>query len=386
MREFKHSARVANDLWGDDAGNPLSYGLSEKLKEKIRTGSLEADKDQTFIHAIYPRPRAEQSAGARGMPWASVWVELETKHVTYEGGYPTFPAAIPRYQKTPGEVYGRGRGDIAFPDTWTLNTAKRMDFEDWALKIRPPILYKHNSVIGSLKLVPGGPTPVNTQGQRIQDVMMPYQSGGNPEVSHINEEELRKSIRQVFYIDHILKLLEVEKSEMTAFEFAKKLELLFKLIGPVYGRLEWEYLHRIVDIGWEIMLQGRAFSPPPPGVYRTNGIIKTTFHNLIAKAQRAGDAEALTMAINDLAPLGQQFPEMFDWLNPDDTAIGILDVRGVSKRWRRDKDAVDKLRAARHDQNVKEQQTQQVAQFAEGAGKVAPLITALKKGGQAGGA
>jgi hypothetical protein len=379
FREFAYTPRVANDLWGPDSRNPLAFGLSEKLKGKLK--GADVDKNVPFIHAIYPRPRAEQGAGARGMPWVSCWIELETKHVCYEGGYLVFPIAVPRYQKTPGEVYGRGRGDIAFPDTFTLNTAKRMGFQDWALKIQPPILYKHNSVIGSLKLVPAGATPVNTMGQSIKDVMMPYESGSHPEVSHLNEEELRKSIRQIFFIDHILKLLETEKSEMTAFEFQKKLQLLFKLIGPVYGRLEYEFLHKLVDVGWTTMFNAGAFSPPPASIYRTNRDVKLVFENPIARSQRAEDVEGLSMAINDLAPLGQVFPQMFDWLDPDKTTLGVFRDRGVAAKWTRSLEQVETLRTARHQQNIQEQQAQQVAQFAESAGKVAPLVKVLSEQG-----
>ncbi len=370
MREFEVTGRVARDRWGLE-------NLSEKIQYAIKGGKL--DDNYKIIHIVKPRDKSEQGAGAKGMPWASLWIELETKHVILESGYHTFPAAIPRYHRTPGEVYGRGRGDIAFPDTWTLNSAKKMSLEDLALKIKPPVMVRHDSVIGTLRLTPGGPTTINTHGMPIRDAIMPWQTGSNPEVTNIREEELRKSIREIFYVDAIRQLLQVEKSEMTAFEFAKKIELLFRILGPVYGRLEYEYLCRSADIGFDLMLRGGAFSPPPPGIFRTSGEIRTVFQNPIAKAQRAGDAEAVAMTVQDLAPLVQLYPQIMDRIDPDKLADGIMELRGVPAKWMRSDDELVAFRQAKQQMQQQEAAVTQANAVADSAGKVAPLVKALQR-------
>ncbi len=375
FRRFELTARVAADRWGKE-------NLSEKIQNTLTSGRQ--DEPFKFVHAVYPRPKSEQySMGNKGMPWASCWVEYETKHVILETGYRKFPAAVPRYQRTPGEAMGRGRGDLAFPDTWTLNSAKRMGLEDWALKIRPPIMHSHSSVIGTLRIIPGAATPINTQGRPIRESIMPWETGSHPEVSNIKEEELRKTIKSIFYVDQILALLEVQKSEMTAFEFAKKIELLFRILGPVYGRMEWEYLHRIVDIMWDLLYYGGAFPPPPPEIQQTNGRIGVQFHNPIAKAQRSGDAEALTMALNDLGPLVQVFPQVFDRLDPQETADGIYDLRGVPAKWLRSDDQLKAFQDEKQKQHEQELAMQQAQGIANAAGKAAPMAKVLadNKGG-----
>lgn len=370
MREWRLSNRAARDQWGEER-------LPESAKNEL--AKMELDTLHTYIHAVYPRERSERKAGAQGMPWVSAWVEKESKHLVSEGGYETFPAAVPRYQKTPGEVYGRGRGDLAFPDTSTLNTAKRMGLEDWALKIRPPVLTRHDSVIGTLRLVPAGQTSVNTHGQPIGNSIMPFQTGSHPEISAIKEEELRKSIRQIFYVDQILALLEVQKTEMTAYEYAKKIELLFRLLGPVYGRLEWEYLHRIIDIAFDIMLKARAFSPPPDEVFDSDGEIDVEFQNPIAKAQRAGDVEAITLAVNDLAPLAQVFPQVWDGFDPDKTRSHIFEIRGVPAKVARSEEEIAELRAARAEQQQAEARMAMAKEAAEAAGKAAPMAKVVQE-------
>jgi|SRR3990167_6925953 len=370
MREFELTARVASERWTEEK-------MPESIKNCLKGEEKLKEKPFKFIHAIIPRTISEQTAGAAGMPWASVWVEKESKTVVHEGGYRVFPASVPRHHRTPGEVYGRGRGDLAFPDSWTLNTAKRMGLEDWALKIRPPVLVRSDSVIGSLRLVPAGPTTINTHGQKITDVIAPFETGSRPEVSSLKEEELRRTIREIFYVDTIRQLLETSKSEMTAFEFAKKLELLFRLMGPVYGRLEWEHLYRTVDVIFDLQLYAGGFSDPPQEVYMTDGKIDVEFQNPIAKAQRAGGAESLMMAANDLAPLGQMFPQIWDRLDPDKTALGILNIRGVPAQWTRNDDEMLALRKEREKQDTSKLQMEEVGSMAEAAGKVAPIVKAI---------
>jgi len=370
IREFEMTARVAKERWGD-----------ERLPEKVQNALKSGKEDTSFrwLHAILPRPRAERGPGALGMPWASVWIEKESKTVVHESGYRTFPCAVPRYRLTPGEVYGRGPGDIAFPDVWTLNMAKGMGLEDWALKIRPPILTRHNAVIGTLRLTPGGPTSVNTHGLPIDHVIRPFETGSRPEVSALKEEELRKSIREIFFVDTIRQLLQVEKSEMTAFEFAQKLNLLFRMVATAYGRLKHEFLARIGDVTFDQLFAAGAFPPPPPVVFDTDGEVDVEFENPIARAQRAGDAEALALAFGDLAPMLQLFPQMADRLDPDKTVAGVFDIRGVPAKWTRSDEEVEAVRSARQAQDERENALAEAGAVAEAAGKVAPLVKAVQR-------
>lgn len=369
------------DRWGPSASIPGSF--PESIRSAIDSKKMEASFK--IIQMIYPRPKSEQhSGGASGAPWASVWLDYESKHVIQEAGYRVFSAAVPRYHRTPGDDYGRGRGDIAWPDTWTLNTAKRMGLEDWALKIRPPIMHRSDSVMQGLRLVPAGANSINTHGRPISDAIMPWQTGSHPEVSHIVEEELRKTIRTVFFVEQILQLLEVNKSEMTAFEFAKKINLLFQILGPVYSRFIVELLQRNAENAFDLQYRAGDFSPPPPSMMRTNGNITLKFSNPIERAQRAGDAEGLAFALSDLAPLAQQFPEMLDWLDRDKAVPGIFAVRGIPAHWTRSEEEVLKVRAARAEQQAQDLQIQRAQEMAQVARDAAPMAKVASEGGLVG--
>jgi Bacteriophage head to tail connecting protein. len=371
-RKFYMTAQQISDKWSKIG----------KIPENVAKAITEGKPDRQFkiIHGIYPRPRGEQGYGNKGMPWASCWVENESKDVIFESGYPVFPASGPRYHRTPGEIMGRGRGDIAFPDVWSLNSAKRLGLEDHALKVRPAVMVTHDGLFGSLRLIPGGYTKLNTHGKDIRQTLMPFESGSRPEISNIKEEEMRKTVKMVFYVDHILNLMEVNKSEMTAFEFARKLQLLYKLIGPVYGRAELELLRSIVSIMFSIQLAAGDFAPPPPAMQRTNGIINVEFQNPLARMQRSEDAEALMLYLNDIAPLAQIDPSILDWLHKDNVAKGLQDLRGLPAKWRNTDRSVTMLRAARQQQQEKELLLQEAEQAANAANKAAPVMELMQGG------
>ena len=354
--------------------------LPEKIARCLKEGK--PDERFTIVHAILPRSLADQryAAGAKKMPYASCWIETESKQVIHESGYPDFPAAVPRYLRTPGEFYGRGRGHLAYPDTWTLNTIKRMSLEDLALKTKPPILHRHDSVIGTLRLTPGGPTSINTHGGPISDSIQAFQTGSHPEVTAIKEEELRKSIRQIFFVDQILMLMEVNKSEMTAFEFAKKMELLFRQLGPVYGRQRKELLERLWHIKFVQMFHAGAFPEPPPSFFEDGAEYDIVFENPLERAQRTTDADAMALVAQDFAPWLPIYPQMTDWLDADALSKMFLKTRGVSARVTNTTEQVAATRDERLAQQQQEQQLAEAGQLAEAAGHAAPMLQALQGG------
>ncbi len=374
-REWELTADVMARRWGKAA-------LPDKAKKALEEGK--PDTPFCVIHMVQPRSFSDRefAAGNKKMPWASVWVEKDSKQVVSESGYRTFPGAVARYQRTPGEAFGRGRGHLAFPDTWSLNELKRMSLEDFSFKVKPPVLVAHDSVFGTLRLVPGAPTTINTHGMPIESRIRPFETGSRPEITNMKEEELRKSIRQIFFVDQILALMEVNKSEMTAFEFAKKLELLFRLLGPVYGRTEREFLAQVWDNAFDAGLSGGLFSPPPQAIFETDGEIETVFENPIAKAQRAADVESIGLAIQDVTPWLAMFPQIKDRYDPDEIVTIVNRTRGVPAKAVRSVAQAQRFRDARMQQEQAEQSMAEAGQIAEAGKNVAPLLTALQGGKQ----
>ncbi len=378
-REFKYTAGSAVERFGLD-------NLSDAIKTSFRTGQV--DKLYDFVHAIQPRKSTDQSKfkGAQGMPFQACYVERDSKRLVEEGGYEEFPAQNPRYAQTPGETYGRGLGELALHDMQSLNADVRMGLEGHALENQPPILVRHNSVMGTLRLTPNGVTAVRTNGS-VQDVAMPLKTGRNWQADKVLVEQLRKAIRQRFMVDQILMMLEIDKTEMTAFEFSEKINLLYRLLGPVYGRFVSEFLNPLIDRVFAIMLRGGAFSPPPDILAAQGGIIDVEFDNPLAKAQQFEEVQAIQAGVQDLALIGKAELELrgstqvMDILDADKAGRKIFEIRGVPASVTRSEDEVEQVRAARQQAQEQQSQVQDAAAMAQTAGNLAPLITALKPQG-----
>lgn len=358
----------------------------DKVPDEVRKAAAnDKTKHQKFciVHAIFPRPLSEQNGDrADGMPWASVYVEKKSKKIVKESGFSTFPFSVPRWHKSQNEAYGRGRGELALPDTKTLNTSKKLGLEDHALKVRPPIFARHDSVLGgTIRLRPAGFNSLKVDsGRPISDAIMPYQTGSHPEVTQIKEEELRKTIREIYYVDQVLQMLQVDKTQMTAYEFDKKLKLLYKLMATVYGRMESELLNPLIDRIFNLMFEMGSFPPPPDAIYQSDGLFDIQFTGPLAVAQQSGDIDAMTLAMQDIAPVYSIDPTVVDNFDMDMYARKVAEYRRVPATVVRSEEERDQLRQQRAEQQQKEADQNDALAISQVAKNAAPAMKVLQGG------
>jgi hypothetical protein len=381
FRECTMSARAIRDRFGE-------ANLPEKVSQVLKSEDSGKQEEMfTLVHAVYPRPHSERNErGNRGYAYASCWIEKESKQVISEGGFKWFPFAIPRCEKTPGEVYGRGPGDRAFPDTQTLNKLKDLELRDLEQKVLPSIIVAHEARVGDIRLLAGAPTVVRIgQNRSVRDVMAPWESGSRPEVAQLNEEQLRRSIERLFFVDLLRDLLKIEKSEMTAYEYAEKLRLLYQLLGSIYGRWESEFLAPIWDATFSLMWDAGAISPPPAVLFDEGKEVAVEFTSPLALAQKSADVDAIRMTFADIGLIALNDPEkaasLKDNFEDDETVRYLAEKRGMPARLIRNKKLRDEIRAARSEQQMQQAEMARVESITQAGKNIAPLITAMKSDG-----
>lgn len=384
FREDKLSARASADKFGKE-NLPINI---QQLVDGERQEKL-----FTFIHAIYPRSKSDRSygKGAKGYDFASCWVEKDSKKLVSESGYKNYPVLNPRWEITPGEIPGRGPGDRAFPDTRTLSKAKQLDLEALALDIRKPVLQSSDSVVstkgnksGTIAFQPAGLTIVKTkQGQNVRDVLNTLDLNPNYKMSQIKEEELRRSIEELFFVNILKALLKVEKSEMTAFEFAQKLEIMYRILGGVYGGYEYEFLARAWDIAFSIMWDAGALPPLPPEMLDSGIAPSVVFSSPLALAQTSQEADGILKAFSSIPTIALNDPqraiELKDNLDDDIAVRMIFEKYGVPEIVIKSEEERDKIRAGRTKARADANQMANIEGASEAAKNVAPLISALGK-------
>jgi len=277
----------------------------------------------------------------------------------HESFFHEWPFAFPRWDTATGEVWGFGRGHLALPEVATLNRARQLKLRQWALAVNPPLLAIDDGVINTPKLIPGGLTRI-----RFDGALRPLESGARFDHASIPENESKLQIRQIFFTEQILQFAPQAKTPPSATEVAQRMEFLHQLLGPSTGRLKYEFLAPVLGRALNIMERAGALLPRPPIMRPELGHVRFNFEGPLARSQRADELRAVgdTMAV--VGNLAAVNPDVWDNYDLDEMALDASRLTGISRRYIRDTETRDGIRAQRAEQQA---QSQQMAQLQQGA-------------------
>lgn len=345
--------------------------FKELTPDKINVASEEdPTKEFEFLHCIFPRDKEDVIlnelglAPAENRPFASLFIYKDEGEVVEESGYYEFPVYVNRWSTLPGEVYGRGPGHLALPDTRSLNKVKALSLNAVAKAVDPPLLVTARNILGSLNLAPRS---VNV----VRDIngireMVPQ---ARFDVTQFQVDSLQKSIKEAFFLDKLLLPPRTETGEMTAFEVQQRLEQMQKVLGPILSRLNSEFLSPLITRSFRMLLRGGALLPLPD-ILKEQGIsVDITFVNSLSRSQQAEDIANITAWVQELGALAQADPSVLDYIDSDGIAKHIAKVRSVPEVAIRPDDEVAEIREQRAQQQQQQLQMDQAVQAADVASK-----------------
>lgn len=376
FRRFQWSVRQIVEEWGKE-------NVSDEVMKLYREGKL--DERREICHAIYPRRGQKDRTTDAGkdapenMPFASVYLETDTKHVLHNGGFLEFPWAIPRWTKGAGEVYGRSPAMTALPFINMLQQMVKTTIVAAQKMTDPPLFAPDDAFIAPLRTVPGG---VNFYRGSREIFPMPF--NGNLPVTMEMMDGIRNQIRTIFFVDQLQFVMD---ANMTATEVMQRTQERMRLLGPVLGRLESELLGVMVERIFGVLDRAGRLPPPPEIVQERNYTVEYT--SPIAQAQKAVELDAIpkvfeliAMYQNDPAslaeameilPIAKVLPYVIDKLNIDpDMVASEEELAALAQQ----KQQMQQMQAA--------QQTAGIAE--QSAGALDKAAGAALKGGQADGA
>ncbi len=364
FRKYELSAQAAKKEWGKEVGDKV-IKAADSVKDK--------DKMFPFLLSIVPRDDWDGSK-KKPHPWITLHINYEEKKLMNLEGDWEFPVMVPRWSKTSGEETGRGPGHLALPDVKTLNKVKELDLRAKAKVIDPNLFVRDRGVIGNVRTSPSGITYV--KGNPSESIWIPPQ-GSKFDVTQVTVEDLRSSIRQIFFSDQLQLPAVKDSKEMTAFEVQVRYELMHRILGPTLGRLENEFLSLYIERVFGLMYRAGAF-PPIPEVLKPfigKNIIDIKYEGPLARAQRLGDLSAVQRFVNSVAPVVQMRPDVLDNIDVDYTFRKLAEASGVKLKDPKD---VQKIRKQRYDMAMAEKAKVDAERLAQGAGAAAPALTAMK--------
>jgi len=354
------------------------FGL-EALPESMQdqAGNAQSmDKKHKVILCIYPREdKADANVSKVLSPTERPW---GMKHVLHkdsfelgdEGGYYENPAFIPRWRKTSKSMWGHGPAMIALPDILTINSLVELILKATEKVVDPPTKVTERGLLSDIDLEPAGLTVVRTM-----DSMEPYESKARFDVSQLQREELKQSIRSIFYVDQ----LELKESPaMTATEVQTRYELMQRLLGPTLGRLQSDYLDPLVQRTFNILYRAGQFGELPASITEEgNGALDIIYTGPLVRAQRADIAQGVSRWVASLAELGEIRPDVLDIPNWDAIGKELGSLEGVPAKLMNSNAEIKKLRKQREQEMARTQQGMEDQEVGKGMKDLADGETAL---------
>jgi len=358
MRRFNLTARQVLQDWPATA--------SSKAREAINKNP---DKPVEILHAVYPRREYNPAnRTASQMPIGSTYLEVETKQELSNRGFLEFPYLVPRFSVATNEVYGRGPGMIALPDVKQLNQMEEDMLRAAQKKIDPPIMIARDSFTGPIRFVPGGVAHVRTTS--VAEKMAPFPTPGDLGYGEEKSEAKRQQIGRIFYND-MLQLIQSDR--MTALEVMTRTEEKLRLMGPMLGRLQVEFLKPLITRLFGIMHRAMILPPAPPVLAGRE--INVQFVSPLAKAQRIQEAQGVLRTLEAVLPVANLRPDVLDPFDWDQTVRLIAEVNAVPAILIKAPEQVTEERAAREQMMREQMAVEQLAKLGQTVDKAIPGLS-----------
>jgi hypothetical protein len=326
------------------------------------------DTSVNVLHIVEPRHGSGNTPLSRDMPFASIYLETSAAPGEYleESGHRRFPALCPRWQVTPGDVYGNSPGMEALGDVKQLQHQQMRKGTAIDYMVNPPLQAPAGMKVHDMDVLPGGVSfvPVTGQGQGMRST---FDVG--LDLNHLlaDIQDVRGRVNATFYADLFLLMAQDQRSGVTAREVIERHEEKLLMLGPVLERLHDELLRPAIDITFDAMLRGGVLPPPPEAIQGTE--LSVEFVSVLAQAQRAVGVQSIDRLVSTVAQISaaKQDPAIWDTIDTDKVVSQYGDMLGVDPHLTRAGDELQAMRAER-------QQQQQMMNAAQNAPGVAGAI------------
>ncbi len=361
FRRFTLTARQAQQEWGDAA--------REKITRALAAGR--AEEKFEFLHAVYPR--GERAAGRRDgahMALASCYVSLADRAIVAEGGFHEMPYLVARWSKDAGETYGRGPGWNALADQKMLHAMSKTVIVAAQKAVDPPLLVADDGVVLPVRTVPGGLNfgRMDGRGPFIQPLSVPARL----DIGFEMMEQRRQAVRAAFHADVLQVMRDPRMTAAQVYEIAGE---MMRVMGPVLGRLQSEFLGPMIARGFALLARQGALPPAPPQM--AGARLKAEYVSPLARAQKAGQAQAVMRTYEPAMRLAQAAPEVLDNLDHDEALRVLAEANGVPPKILKDRNQVSEARRRRAAEAREAAMKSDLMMMAEGAGKALPALAKL---------
>jgi hypothetical protein len=324
------------------------FGKDKLHKDIVEAASKDdkASQEKCFNFAQMVLPNYDSLGGRigpKGMAYSSVTLDVDHESIVSEGGFHEFPASIPRWETEPGQVYPRSPAMIALPDALTLNAISKTLLIGGERAADPPLMVPSDAFISPVRTFPGGISVFDTQALvdgNLSTPIFPLPVSSALPVGRDMQTDYRFQVQQAFF-KHVLTL--PQEGFQTATEVLERKEEFIRQLGPIFGRLETDYIGSVCERVFAIMERAGAFPPRPPQIAEMKIIFR--FQSPLQQARKSLDVAGFNRMMEVTAPLAQVQPWIYDNIDGDQFMRDSPQWSGIPQDWLKSQDEVDEKRA-----------------------------------------
>jgi Bacteriophage head to tail connecting protein len=358
FREFKMTARNAAAQFG------------QKTPAKI-VKDLEKNPwaEHKFIHTIAPNDDFKQMLPSFGSnkPFVSVYVYAEEPATLRVGGFNRFPILAPRWSKVSGETYGRSPAMTCLPDIKMVNVMAKTIIIAAQKVVDPPLMLPDEGFMLPIKTSPGGLNYYDSS-LNPDHKIVPLETRGRIDVGEKLIESRRAHIVRSFYID----MMQLQEGpQMTATEVVQRNEDKMRLMAPMIGRVQSEFLNELIEYTFHVMYSRGLFREIPRQLRAAE--LEIDYVSPVARAQKMSQLFGFQRMMETLTMVAQVKPAVMDRINEDQVPVLYGDLLDVPTKLLRSDKEVAKIR---QDQAEAAQAQQEAALLEQTAGAAADVAKA----------
>lgn len=346
-REMKMTALQVRDKFDADTPDEILVDIDKK----------QFQKEYNILHIVYPRrDRDVMKLGAKGKPFASVWIWKDKQMLIREGGFDSFPYHVGRWTKISGDQYGRSPSMTCMPAIKMVNAMNKTIIKAGQKIVDPPLVLPSDGYMLPLRTAPGS---LVFKEPGVENIV-PLETRGRVDIGLDLINAHRDQILKAFFVDWIIR--DKKRERQTTTEIVDDREEILRQMAPMLGRIQNEMLGPIIKRTLDIMARKNKLPPPPPSL--EGSTLDITYISPAAMAQFGGKAIGIQRFIQDIGQLASVMPQVMDIVDADMVASELARYRDVSRRVLRDQQSVAQLRQERAQQQQMAMQLQAGTQVA----------------------
>jgi len=353
-RKFKWELRQMEQEFGLE-------NLPEEQQRMLKNDPKSGFKEYEILHCVHPMKDSKKFEG--------VYVMIKGRRLLSKETFNEFPYVVPRWTKISSETYGRSPAMKSLPDIKMLNMMMKDTIRAAQKSTDPSLQMPDEGMTLPVRTSPGS---INYYRAGTPDRIEPINTGSRPDIGFEVANDVRQRIRSAFFIDQ---LQLAEGPQMTATEVVQRTEEKLRLMGPILGRQNFEFLQPMLTRVFNIMMRKNMFDEPPAELQGRDVTFQYT--SQIVRAQRLSDSQNLISAISTVAPLIEADPSSFDVIDTDKTMIHALKVHGIPQELLRSNEEIAEMREQRAEQQQAQAQNQQELDDAEKVQKAGPTLSQI---------